>query len=94
MVGEMYRAGVPILAGTDVLNQYCLPGFLDADTLVDIRITTRINAVLANGRQHEHSGIEKLLIDAEKAAATPQNHSKSSGPPSLQARCQVGKLRP
>ncbi len=33
MVGEMYRAGVPILAGTDVLNPYCLPGFSLHDEL-------------------------------------------------------------
>lgn len=121
MVGEMYRAGVPILAGTDVLNPYCLPGFslhdeleylvkagltpidalraatlnparfleatdslgtiapkkiadlvlLDADPLADIRNTTRINAVVANGRLYDHEAIAKLLTDAEKAAATP-----------------------
>jgi imidazolonepropionase-like amidohydrolase len=27
LVGAMHRAGVPILAGTDVLNPYCFPGF-------------------------------------------------------------------
>lgn len=120
MVGEMYKAGVPILAGTDVLNPYCLPGFslhdeldylvkagltpidalraatlnparfleatdslgtiaprkiadlvlLDADPLVDIRNTTRINAVIANGRLYDRAAIEKLLTDAEKSAAS------------------------
>jgi hypothetical protein len=120
MVGEMYRAGVPILAGTDVLNPYCLPGFslhdeleylvkagltpidalraatlnparfleatdslgtiaprkvadlvlLDADPLVDIRNTTRIRAVVANGRLYDRSALDKLLTDAEKLAAS------------------------
>ncbi len=119
IVGEMYRAGVPILAGTDVLNPYCLPGFslhdeleylvkagltridalraatlnparffeatdslgtiapkkvadlllLDADPLADIRNTTRISAVLANGRLYDRAAIDKLLTDAEKLAA-------------------------
>jgi len=27
MVGMMFRAGVPLLAGTDVMNPYCMPGF-------------------------------------------------------------------
>ena len=27
MVGSMHQAGVPIIAGTDVLNPFCLPGF-------------------------------------------------------------------
>ncbi len=27
LVGEMHRAGVPIIAGTDCLNPFCLPGF-------------------------------------------------------------------
>jgi len=27
LVGDLYHAGVPILAGTDCLNPYCLPGF-------------------------------------------------------------------
>jgi imidazolonepropionase-like amidohydrolase len=27
IVGLMYRAGVPILAGTDTMNPHCLPGF-------------------------------------------------------------------
>jgi imidazolonepropionase-like amidohydrolase len=124
MVTEMYRAGVPILAGTDVLNPYCLPGFslhdelenlvkagltpidalraatlnparfleatdslgtvaakkiadlvlLDADPLLDIRNTTRINAVVANGRLYDRAALEKLLADAQKFAA-------SSAPP-------------
>ncbi|MGH7714210.1 MAG: amidohydrolase family protein, partial [Gemmatimonadaceae bacterium] len=33
MTAEMYKAGVPMLAGTDVLNPYCLPGFSLHDEL-------------------------------------------------------------
>jgi imidazolonepropionase-like amidohydrolase len=33
LVGEMHRAGVPILAGSDVLNPYCFPGFSLHDEL-------------------------------------------------------------
>jgi imidazolonepropionase-like amidohydrolase len=120
MVGEMYKAGVPILAGTDVLNPYCLPGFslhdelaylvgagltpldairsatinparflggadtlgtvaankvadlllLDGDPLVDIRNTSRINAVIANGRLYDRAALNALLSAAEKFAAS------------------------
>src|SRR5205085_2694104 len=34
IVGQLFRAGVPILAGTDELNPYCLPGFSLHDELV------------------------------------------------------------
>ncbi|HEX8837488.1 MAG TPA: amidohydrolase family protein [Candidatus Acidoferrum sp.] len=34
MVGMMFRAGVPLLAGTDAMNPYCLPGFSLHDELV------------------------------------------------------------
>ena len=27
VVGAMFRAGVPIMAGTDAMNPYCFPGF-------------------------------------------------------------------
>jgi len=33
LVGGMYRAGVPLLAGTDAMNPYCLPGFSLHDEL-------------------------------------------------------------
>jgi imidazolonepropionase-like amidohydrolase len=33
MVGEMNKVGVPIIAGTDVLNPYCFPGFSLHDEL-------------------------------------------------------------
>ncbi|MGQ0642648.1 MAG: amidohydrolase family protein [Gemmatimonadaceae bacterium] len=120
MTSEMYKAGVPMLAGTDVLNPYCLPGFslhdeleylvkagvtpldairmatlnparvlgaadslgtvaankiadlvlLDADPLANIRNTTRINAVVANGRLYDRAALEALLSAAEKFAAS------------------------
>jgi imidazolonepropionase-like amidohydrolase len=120
MVGEMYRAGVPMMAGTDVLNPYCLPGFslhdeleylvkagvtpldairmatlnparflgaadslgtvaprkvadlvlLDADPLTDIRNTTRVHAVIANGRLYDRAALDGLLSAAEKFAAS------------------------
>ena len=34
LVGSMYRAGVPILAGTDAMNPQCFPGFGIHDELV------------------------------------------------------------
>jgi hypothetical protein len=120
MVSEMYKAGVPMIAGTDVLNPYCLPGFslhdeldylvkagvtpidalrmatlnparfigatdslgtiapnkiadmvlLDANPLSDIRNTTRISAVVANGRLYDKAAIDGLLTAAEKFAAS------------------------
>lgn len=33
MVGMMFRAGIPLLAGTDAMNPYCLPGFSLHDEL-------------------------------------------------------------
>ena len=33
LVGEMFRAGVPMLAGTDAGNPYCFPGFSLHDEL-------------------------------------------------------------
>jgi hypothetical protein len=33
LVGAMFRAGVPLLAGTDVANPYCFPGFSLHDEL-------------------------------------------------------------
>jgi imidazolonepropionase-like amidohydrolase len=118
LVGTMRKAGVEFLAGTDVMNPYCLPGFslhdelallvqagltpmealqaatrnparffgnekemgtvqagkladlvlLDADPLQDIRNTTKIRAVVANGRTFDRAALDKLLADAEKAA--------------------------
>src|SRR5204863_9596483 len=33
IVGQLFRAGVPILGGTDEQNQYCMPGFSLHDEL-------------------------------------------------------------
>ena len=61
LVGLLHRQGVEILAGTDESNPFSAPGFslhdeladlvlLDANTLLDIRNTRKINAVVVNGR--------------------------------------------
>jgi len=119
IVGALYRDSVPILAGTDELNPYCLPGFslhdelarlvqagltplaalqaatlaparflgmtdrlgtvevgkladlvlLDADPLADIRNTTRIAAVVMNGRLIDAAARERMMRDAARADA-------------------------
>ena len=118
VTGILAKAGVGTLAGTDVINPYCFPGFslhdelvllveagltpmqalqaatlnvakmmgreaqvgtieagkladavlLDADPLADIRNTTRIRAVLTNGKLLDRAALDKLLADAEAAA--------------------------
>ena len=118
IVRNMLRANVPMLAGTDVANPYCLPGFslhdelqalvrlgatplralrmatldparflgatdslgtvaagkvadlvvLDADPLANIAHTTRIHAVVANGRLHRRADLDVQLAAAAKAA--------------------------
>jgi imidazolonepropionase-like amidohydrolase len=115
----MGRAGVPILAGTDVLNPYCLPGFslhdelallvqagltpaaalraatinpavflgrerdlgaiakgkladlvlLEASPLQNITNTTRINAVVVNGRLLERKALDNMLNQVEAVAS-------------------------
>jgi imidazolonepropionase-like amidohydrolase len=120
MIGAMAKAGVPMLAGTDVLNPYCFPGFslhdelamlvsvgvrpldalrmatlrpaqflgmtdrlgtiapgkladlvlLDANPLQDIRSTTRIATVVANGRVFTRPDLDAILVSAERAAAS------------------------
>jgi cytosine/adenosine deaminase-related metal-dependent hydrolase len=119
LVGAMHRAGVSILAGTDVLNPYCFPGFslhdelallvkaglspmdalqtatrnpaaflgrekelgtvepgkladlvlLDADPLADIKNTEKIANVIVNGNVVTRKALDKMLADAETAAA-------------------------
>jgi imidazolonepropionase-like amidohydrolase len=111
LVGEMHRAGVKILAGTDLGNPYVYPGFslhdelallvqagltplealqtatlnpakffgketelgtiekgkladlvlLDANPLENINNTTKINAVVLNGRLLDRAALDKLL---------------------------------
>jgi Amidohydrolase family len=117
VVGAMNRAGVRIIAGTDVLNPFVFPGFslhdelallveagmtpaqalraatggaaefmgrndvgmvkrgnladlvlLDASPLENIRNTTRIAAVVTNGRLYDRAALDRLLADAEKVA--------------------------
>jgi imidazolonepropionase-like amidohydrolase len=120
MVGAMQRAGVGILAGTDLANPYLIPGFslhdelaifveaglkpmealqaaalnparflgrerelgtvqqgrladlllLDADPLADIRSTAKIHAVVAAGRLYDRAALDRLLAEAETAAAS------------------------
>jgi hypothetical protein len=80
-VGEMYRAHVPLLAGTDVMNPYCFPGFSLHDELdwfvkagiptVDVlKIATR-NAAVYLGKDKDLGTIEEgkiadlVLLDAD-----------------------------
>jgi imidazolonepropionase-like amidohydrolase len=119
MVNMMQRAGVGILAGTDLANPYLYPGFslhdelailveagltplealqtatrnparflgrekevgtvqqgkradlvlLDDDPLADIHNTTKIRAVVANGRLYDRTALDRMLEHAEAAAA-------------------------
>jgi imidazolonepropionase-like amidohydrolase len=116
--GEMQRAGLRLLAGTDAPNPWVIPGFslhdelalmvgggltplealrtatinparflnatdslgaiargkladlvlLDADPLADIHNTTRIAAVIVNGRVFTRPALEELLAGAARAA--------------------------
>jgi imidazolonepropionase-like amidohydrolase len=116
LVGDMARAGVPVLAGTDFGNPYIFAGFslhdelallvqagltplqalraatlgpaqyldatdslgtiergkladlvlLDADPLADITNTTKIRAVVANGRYLDRGALDALLAGAER----------------------------
>lgn len=115
----MNRAGVRMIAGTDVLNPFAFPGFslhdelallvdagltpmqalraatggaaefmgrndvgtvkrgnladvvlLEASPLENIRNTTRIAAVVANGHLYDRAVLDRLLADAERVAAT------------------------
>ncbi|HLK32737.1 MAG TPA: amidohydrolase family protein [Terriglobales bacterium] len=118
LVGELFSAGVPLLAGTDTPNPFCFPGFglhdelelmvdsgvtplgalqaatrnpaiflgatdkygsvatgkiadlvlLDADPLVDIHNTTKIQEVFLGGKEFDRGMLDKLLKGAEAAA--------------------------
>jgi hypothetical protein len=46
IVGGMYRAGVPLLAGTDAMNPYCLPGFSLHDELA-LMVESGLSALAA-----------------------------------------------
>ena len=117
VVGRMRRAGVEFIAGTDVMNPFCFPGFslhdelallvesgftplealqaatinparflgmenrlgtieagkladlvlLDANPLEDIRNTTKIYMVVANGRLFTQAMLKQMLDKAESA---------------------------
>ena len=117
-VGLMRDAGISLLAGSDVRNPYCMPGFglqdelallvqaglspaealrtatlnparflgreadmgtiargkiadlvlLDGNPLADIHSTTRINAVVSNGRLTGRAALDRMLSQAEAAA--------------------------
>jgi imidazolonepropionase-like amidohydrolase len=118
IVGAMSRAGVRIVAGTDVGNPYCFPGFslhdelallveaglsplqalqaatanaaeltgspelgavaagkladlvvLDANPLADIHNTTKIAAVVFDGRYYPREALAQMLAAAEKLAS-------------------------
>ncbi|MGH7710613.1 MAG: amidohydrolase family protein, partial [Gemmatimonadaceae bacterium] len=56
--------------GTIAPNKIADLLLLDADPLVDIRNTTRINAVVANGRLYDRTSLDGILSAAEKFAAT------------------------
>lgn len=125
LIKPMAAAGVPIVAGTDVLNPYIIPGFslhdelqlfvengltpiqalraatlvparllnatdslgtvaqgkvadlvlLDANPLADIHNTTRIRAVISNGRVFDRAALDSLLAAAERAA-NPESSSR------------------
>jgi imidazolonepropionase-like amidohydrolase len=45
---------------------------LDADPLADIHNTTRIRAVVLNGRLLDRAALDELLAEAERAAAAPR----------------------
>lgn len=46
LVGELFRAGVPMLAGTDVGNPYCFPGFSLHDELA-MRVESGVSPLAA-----------------------------------------------
>jgi imidazolonepropionase-like amidohydrolase len=67
IVGDMYRAGVKIIAGTDVLNPFCFPGFSlhdELELLVESGLSTMaalqaatINAVEFSGKSKDFGTI-------------------------------------
>jgi len=81
LVGEMHRAGVGILAGSDVLNPYCFPGFslhdelewlvkADLSPMAALQAATR-NAALFLGREADSGTVapgklaDLVLLDAD-----------------------------
>lgn len=84
LVGAMHRAGVPILAGTDVLNPFCFPGFSlhdELELLVKAGLspmaalqTATLNPARFLGRAKEMGTVEQgkiadlVLLDADPVA--------------------------
>jgi imidazolonepropionase-like amidohydrolase len=123
LVGKMRRAGVEFIAGTDVMNPFCFPGFslhdelalyvesgftalealqtatinparylgmektlgtieagkladlvvLDANPLQEIRNTTKVSMVVAQGRLFASESIKQMLEKAESASRKSSN---------------------
>jgi Amidohydrolase family len=85
LVGMMYREGVTLLAGSDVLNPYCLPGFSLHDELgllVEAGLTpmaalqaATLNAAIFLGKAHDFGAVEEgkladvILLDANPLEA-------------------------
>jgi imidazolonepropionase-like amidohydrolase len=103
IVGLMYRAGVPILAGTDAMNPKCFPGFslhdelallVDAglSPLAALQAATR-NAAQFMGQLDSRGTIEDgkiadlVLLDADPLADIHNTRS-------IQAVVLNGKLYP
>jgi len=103
IVGEMYRAGVPILAGTDAMNPECFPGFSIHDELallVDAGLTPQAalqaatrNAARFMGQLDRRGTIEvgkiadMVLLDADPLADIHNSRS-------IRAVVLNGKLYP
>ena len=73
IVGQLFRAGVPILAGTDELNPYCLPGFSLHDELarlVDAGLTPlgALQAATLNPARFLHATDSLGTVSAGKVA--------------------------
>ncbi|PYP61250.1 MAG: amidohydrolase, partial [Gemmatimonadetes bacterium] len=73
IVGQLFRAGVPILAGTDELNPYCLPGFSLHDELarlVDAGLTPlgALQAATLNPARFLHATDSLGTVTAGKVA--------------------------
>jgi imidazolonepropionase-like amidohydrolase len=80
VVRDMHKAGVPLLAGTDVMNPYCFPGFSLHDELrwfvkagikpYDVLKIATLNPAKFIGKQKEFGTVERgkvadlVLLDA------------------------------
>ncbi len=92
MVGMMFRAGVPLLAGTDAMNPYCMPGFSLHDELallVESGLTPLAALQAATLRPAEFLGRTAELgsvapgkrADLVLLAASPCRHSQHHADP-------------